>query len=306
MWLDDAKASRWHYYARRNALQSLVLILFMGGFLALLGWQLWGGAGLVLLLAMGLSAVIFNPALSPGWIMRLYGARALRPGQLPALDQTLDWLVQRAGLAHRPTLYLIPSRVMNAFSVGSPERSAIGLSDGIIRRLPLRQLAGVLAHEVSHIRHNDLWVMGLADLFSRLTGVLAFVGQCLLILNLPLLLLGMVTINWWLILQLMLAPLISALAQLALSRTREYAADMNAARLTGDPDGLAQALMAIERQQGNLFEQMLLPGAAGAGALAAAHPSADRRAGAAAAGAEAGTGRAGPSAAGAAAAPGVP
>lgn len=275
---DDASQSRWHYYARRNAVQSLVLILFMGSFLGLLGWQLWGGAGLVMLLLMGVSAVVFNPALSPVWVMKLYGARALRRGQLPALDQTLDWLARRAGLSETPTLYLIPSRVMNAFSVGTPGRSAIGLSDGIIRRLPLRQLAGVLAHEVSHIRHNDLWVMGLADLFSRLTGVLAFVGQCLLLLNLPLLLLGMVTVNWWLILQLMLAPVISALAQLALSRTREYAADMHAARLTGDPDGLAQALVAIERQQGNWFEQMLLPGRrVPEPSLLRTHPQTDER-----------------------------
>jgi heat shock protein HtpX len=260
MSIEPVTPSRWHQYARRNALQSLVLILFMGGFLALLGWQLWGASGLVILLLMGGTAVLFNPALSPGWVMRLYGATELRRGQLPALDQTLAWLSERAGLQQTPVLYLIPSRVMNAFSVGVPGRSAIALSDAMLRRLTLRELAGVLAHEVSHIRNNDLWVMGLADLFSRLTSLLAFVGQCLLILNLPLLLFGLVTIDWWLILLLIIAPLVSALAQLALSRTREYAADLNAARLTGDPEGLAQALAAIEREQGGWLEHVLMPG----------------------------------------------
>lgn len=256
---DAAHSPRWQQYALRNALQSATLILFMGGFLALLGWKLWGLSGLFLLLLMGLSAVVFNPATSPGWVMRLYGARPLQRGQLPALEQTLEWLAARAGLPV-PRIYLIPSRVMNAFSVGAPGRSAIALSDGLLRRLSLRQLAGVLAHEVSHIRHNDLWVMGLADLFSRLTSLLALVGQCLLLLNLPLLLLGLVTFDWWLILLLVVAPLVSALAQLALSRTREYAADLNGALLTGDPEGLASALNAIEQQQGGWLEHLLLPG----------------------------------------------
>ncbi|MBR9883667.1 MAG: M48 family metalloprotease, partial [Oceanospirillales bacterium] len=181
-------------------------------------------------------------------------------GQLPALDQVLEWLCERAGLETAPRLYLIPSRVMNAFSVGTRGRSAIALSDAMIRRLSLRELVGVLAHEVSHIRHNDLWVMGLADLFSRLTSLLSFVGQALLVLNLPLLLLGLVTINWWLILLLVIAPVVSALAQLALSRTREYAADLNAARLTGDPEGLAHALDVIEQAQGGWLEHILMPG----------------------------------------------
>ncbi|GGB88495.1 Zn-dependent protease [Marinobacterium zhoushanense] len=250
----------WRHYALRNGLQSLLLILFMGGFLGLLGWLLWGSSGLVLLVLMGMSVVVFNPALSPRWVMKLYGARALPRGQLPALDQVVEWLSERAGLEAVPTLYLIPSRVMNAFSVGRRGHSAIALSDAMIRRLSLRELVGVLAHEISHIRHNDLWVMGLADLFSRLTSLLAFVGQALLILNLPLLLLGLVTINWWLILLLVIAPVISALAQLALSRTREYAADLHAAQLTGDPEGLALALDLIERTQGGWLEHVLMPG----------------------------------------------
>jgi len=258
--LHNGDRFNWRRYALRNGVQSVLLILFMGGFLGLLGWLLWGAGGLVLLVLMGMSAVAFNPALSPRWVMKLYGARALPQGQLPALDQVLEWLSERAGLQSVPTLYLIPSRVMNAFSVGTPGHSAIALSDAMIRRLTLRELVGVLAHEVSHIRHNDLWVMGLADLFSRLTSLLAFVGQALLILNLPLLLLGLVTMNWWLILLLILAPVISALAQLALSRTREYAADLHAARLTGDPEGLAQALDLIERIQGGWLEHVLMPG----------------------------------------------
>jgi len=81
-----------------------------------------------------------------------------------------------------------------------------------------------------------MWVMGLADLFSRLTSTLSLFGQFLLLLNLPLLMFSNVGISWFAILILIFAPSISALAQLGLSRTREYHADLNAVRLTGDPD----------------------------------------------------------------------
>ena len=134
------------------------------------------------------------------------------------------------------------------------------MSDGLLRNLSSRELMGVLAHEVSHIRHNDMWVMTLADLVSRLTGLLSLVGQVLLLVNLPLLLLGMATFSWLGVLLLIAAPTISALLQLALSRSREYEADMGAADLTGDPAALASALHRLDRVPGGWFEQVFLPG----------------------------------------------
>lgn len=253
-------SGRIRHYRRLNTLQSVLLVLLMVGFMALLGWRLWGVTGLVVLLCTGLIAALFNPAQSPRWVMRLYGAVPVVPHQAPALCQLVQWLSQRAGLSHTPVIYHIPSRVLNAFSVGSRGQSAIAISDGMLRQLSLRELAGVLGHEISHIQHNDLWVMGLADLFSRLTSLLAFVGQCLLLVNLPLMLFGLVTFDWGFILLLIIAPTISALAQLALSRTREYGADLNAATLTGDPEGLASALNLIEMEQGSWLEHMLMPG----------------------------------------------
>jgi len=109
------------------------------------------------------------------------------------------------------------------------------------------------------VRDNDLWVMGLADMFSRSTSLL-LLGQFLLLLNLPSILFSQGMVSWWAILLLIFAPNLSALAQLALSRTREYDADLSAARLTGDPECLAGALAKIERLQGGWLEQILLPG----------------------------------------------
>ncbi len=102
--------------------------------------------------------------------------------------------------------------------------------------------------------------MGLADLFSRLTSLLSLLGLSLLLLYLPLALLTQVEFNGLALLLLVLAPHLSALAQLGLSRTREYDADLNAAALTGEPEALARALVKIEQLQHGWWERILLPG----------------------------------------------
>jgi heat shock protein HtpX len=172
----------------------------------------------------------------------------------------LQRLAARAGLAHLPRLYYIRSSLLNAFAVGSRESAAIGITDGLLRTLNQRELAGVLAHELSHIRNNDLWIMSLADLMSRLTSLMSWLGQFLLILNLPVLMMGGVAVPWLLVLTLIFAPTVMALLQLALSRAREYDADLDAASITGDPQGLASALAKLERYQGRYWEEILLPG----------------------------------------------
>lgn len=250
----------WLQHAWQNRLQSLLLLAVMAGFLGLSGWLLWGRDGLLVLVSVGAVSVLANPSLSPRLVMRMYGARPITQSEAPVLWQALLALSARADLASTPRLYYIPSRMLNAFAVGTPMNSAIAVTDGLLRRLTMDELLGVLAHEVSHIRNKDLWVMGLADLFSRATSLVSLLGQFLLLLNLPLILFSQVTINWWAILLLIFAPNLSALTQLALSRTREYDADLNAARLTGNPEALARALAKMERIQGGWLERLFLPG----------------------------------------------
>ena len=260
MYNDVIDPEIWLQHAWINRLQSLLLLAFMGGFLALVGWLLWGGIGVLMLLVLAMVLLLFNPTASPGLIMRLYGARPLAPTQAPDHYAVLRELARRAGLAVVPTLYYVPSQMVNAFTLGQKERSVVAVTDGLMRALDMREQIGVLAHEVSHIRSNDMWVLGLADMFSRLTSLLSLFGQLLLLINLPFLLLGEMTISWFAILILISAPSLSALAQLGLSRTREYDADLNAARLSGDPEGLALALEKIERLQGGWLERLFLPG----------------------------------------------
>jgi heat shock protein HtpX len=244
-----------------NWLQSLGLLAGMVLVLATVGWLL-GGAELMLWAgAAGVVVLLLAPRMSPRLILHMYRARALAPQDAPQLHALLLELARRAGLEHPPALYYVPSRALNAFTVGRRDEAAVALTDGMLRGFSLRELAGVLAHEISHVRNNDMWVMGLADLATRLTGLLALAGQLLLLVGL---LLSAVTekvqVPWLAIAVLVFAPTVSALLQLALSRTRELDADLDAAVLTGDPQGLASALLKLEHQGVGLAGRILLPG----------------------------------------------
>jgi heat shock protein HtpX len=117
----------------------------------------------------------------------------------------------------------------------------------------------VLAHEVSHVRNGDVKVMALADVVSRMTSSLSTIGIFAAAFRLTGLI-GAETLPWLAIVSLILAPTIGGLLQLALSRAREYDADLDAAGLTGDPEGLAAALVKLERLQGRMWESLALPG----------------------------------------------
>jgi heat shock protein HtpX len=244
----------------RNLVQSAILLGGMIGLLALCGWVLFGPDGVVGMALGGALALTFSPKISPRLVLRLYRARELAPPELPDLFAVLDRLTERAGLKRRPKLYYIPSRMLNAFAVGERDDAVIALTDGMLRSLTLRELAGVLAHETSHVRNNDLWLMGLADLVGRLTRLMTLAGLFLLILAVPLWMGGAANIPWLVIPLLVFAPQLTTVLQLALSRAREYEADLEAAGLTGDPAGLASALAKLERFQRGMWEQVLMPG----------------------------------------------
>ncbi len=165
----------------------------------------------------------------------------------------------------------------NALSVGQPGRPVIVLTRGLLAQLDGRELAGVLAHEIAHIRNRDLWLLGLAESIHRLTRALSTFGVILLVLNFPLLAMGAATVPFRLVLLLMLAPMASVLLALALSRTREFEADRTAAELTGDPRGLASALTQLERSQRSFWD-LFLPRPQSAGRrLWLTHPAAEER-----------------------------
>jgi len=244
----------------RNILHSIVLVLGMALIAAACAWALWGWEGVLWAVGAVVLAMVLSPSIPPGLVLSLYRARPLTRAAFPEGYALSDELARRAGLPEVPTLHYVPSAVANAFAVGNRQDAAIAVSDGMLRTLSARELAGVLAHEISHVANNDLWIMNLADAMSRATALLSNVGMFLLILNLPLVLIGAVAVPWSLVLVLVLSPTAMSLLQLALSRAREYEADLNAAGLTGDPAGLASALLRLERQQGRIWETILMPG----------------------------------------------
>jgi heat shock protein HtpX len=255
--LDEGERRR---HKRRNVVHSILLLGGIVALLALCGWVLFGPDGLVAMALGAAIALAFSPTISPGMVLRLYRAREIAPHDLPEVLHVLAVLAERAGLERRPRLYYVPSVMLNAFAVGGRDDAVIAVTDGMLRALTLRELTGVLAHEISHIRNQDLWLMGIADVAGRLTRLMTLLGLALLIINLPLWLSGAAAIPWLVIPLLVFAPQITTLLQLALSRAREFDADLDAAGLTGDPGALAAALAKLERYQRGPWERILMPG----------------------------------------------
>lgn len=243
-----------------NAVHTALLLAAMTALAGYIGWSLFGTEGLVWAAALALAATGLGPRASPRWVLRLSGARELAPWQAPTLHSILQELAARAELPRAPRLYYMPSRALNAFATGSREDSAVALTDGLLRSLTLRELAAVLAHEIAHVAADDLKVMNLADVVGRLTALLSLAGQALLIAMLPAAALRGYEPPLDLVAVLILAPMLSLLLQLALSRTREYQADLAGAELVGDPAALASALDKLERLQGGWMERMFMAG----------------------------------------------
>jgi len=242
-----------------NLFDTVVLIGAMTLLTAVSAYQFLSWPGLVgAVLFVGLIAFA-SPHIPPALVMRLYRAQPVDRRNGSDLYDALDELTQRSGMDCEPALYVVPSLTLNAFSVGTPERSAIAVTEGLLRKLSLRQTAGVLAHEISHIRNNDLRIMALADGLSRAMQLLSWLALVLAILYLPQYLAGNVRMPWLGLALLYLAPTVSTLLQLALARTREFEADHGAVGLTGDPAGLASALKSIEQYQGRFWEELMFP-----------------------------------------------
>ncbi len=240
----------------RNIVHSVILVTGLAALMSLCAWILWGANGVFWGLIGAVLSFVIGPKISPKMVMRLFRARRLNPAEAGQLTTVVETLSARANLPAVPRLNLIPSPTLNAFAVGNRADAAIAVSAGLLERLSLREIAGVLAHEISHIANNDLWIMGLADTLSRLTQIMSWFGVLLLLFNLPAILAGGTGVPWAAVALLYFAPTIGSLLQLALSRAREYDADLEGAALTGDPAGLAMALEKLEHYQGSMWEDM--------------------------------------------------
>ena len=234
---------------------TLLLSATLAAVALLTGWQLMGSWAVILLIgftaAVGLSISGTNPR------VQLRGARFIRPFEAPALFSAVERLSQRAGLPRVPDVAVVRSSTVNAATIGDRDNATLILTDGILSVLPPRELEAVLAHEIAHIRNRDLSLFRVAEVLRQATLLFTRAGWLLVIFAFPVLFLsgGLAP---GALLALLTAPLLTWLLQLALLRTREFAADATAVELTGDPDALARALERIEYVQRSVF-RMLLP-----------------------------------------------
>lgn len=248
-----------YHLKARNTLHTWLIFLAMNALLMLIGYLILDVPGIAFALFLVVLAFIITPRLSPDIVLRLYRTQALTPLFAGELYAMVEDLTQKAGLQRSPTLHYLPSAVLNSFTVGDKNNYKIVLSDGLIRSLTRRELYGVLAHEISHVKNNDLQVMAFADVMSRVTAIMSLTGILTLLVSLPLVLMGSMAIPILGLLLLTFAPNIAALLQLALSRTREFIADQQAVELTGDPLGLASALEKIDAVERHWAKRLLVP-----------------------------------------------
>ena len=266
-----------HHRNPGNGTHTILLFMAMSGLLGAMGWLLGGPAGLQFTIALAGTTLLFSPRIPSHMLMKTHGAGRLQPHQLPELHHIMATLARRAGLKTPPTLYYSPSLRPNAFAAGNRHDAAICITQGLLNLLNTREMAGILAHELTHIQHNDMEMIGLSNLMMRLIRFISLLGQLALVLLLPLLLMGEVYINPWGIVLMIAAPSISAFIHLALSRTREFEADDGSARLTLDPCWLASALKKLDiLYRRKRPWQMMAPVTPRAGLLSSHPPAAQR------------------------------
>jgi heat shock protein HtpX len=210
---------------RRNAIHTAMLIGGTGLLMGLMAYAVLGIPGLIGATVFGAIGLASLSRMSPKMVLNLYKARPLGEDELPELHQLMRQLAKRADLPAVPQLHYVPSKMLNAFAVGTRDDSAIAVTDGLLRTMNMRQIAGILAHETAHIMNGDLKVMGLADVLNRITSFMSTIG----LIGVPIVFGTGVNIPYVGLFMLIFAPTIGGLLQLGLSRAREYDADLDGA-----------------------------------------------------------------------------
>lgn len=227
----------------RNNLKTAVMLGGLGGLIVLAGSLIGGRSGLVIGLVLGLLMVGGSYWFSDKLAVRAAGARPVEPGEIPWLEQTIALLAQRGGIP-TPRLYISPNLQPNAFATGrSPRQAVVCVTDGLLRVLDRDEVAGVVAHELGHVKHRDILISSVAAAIA--TGISAIANMAMFA--------GMFGGNdedrpnpLALLLLAIVGPMAAGILQMALSRSREYEADRAGAELMGDPEPLARSLEKID------------------------------------------------------------
>ncbi len=224
-----------------NALRTGILLAAMTGLFLAVGFVLGGEGGLMIALLLALGMNFFAYWNSANMVLRMHNARVVTRASAPEYYGLVEDLAKRAGLP-MPQVYVIETDQPNAFATGrSPDHAAVAATTGLLRRLSREELAGVMAHELAHIKNRDTLTMTVA---ATIAGAIGFLANFAMLFggrgeNRP----NPIAM----ILIMILAPMAAGLVQMAISRTREYSADRDGAAICGHPRWLAGALMKIEQ-----------------------------------------------------------
>jgi heat shock protein HtpX len=226
-----------------NLMKTAVLMAAITALFMLLGRMIGGHAGMMLALVVALGMNFFSYWFSDKLVLRMYNAQEVDERSAPQFYCMVRELAERAQLP-MPKVYLIEENAPNAFATGrNPHNAAVAATTGILRVLSERELRGVMAHELAHVRHRDILISTISATMAGAIGMLA---------NFAMFFGGRDSEGRPVnpiagILVALLAPLAAGLIQMAISRAREFEADRGGAEISGDPQALASALQKIQR-----------------------------------------------------------
>jgi len=237
-----------------NGFRTTILLALLTALVVWIGHMFGGPNGAVMALVFAGVMNFFSYWFSDKIVLKMYGGQEITANDDPELYGLVQDLATRAGLP-MPRVYVIPEEAPNAFATGrNPEHAAVAVTQGIRRILNKRELAGVLGHELSHVKHRDILVSTIAATLAGAISYLAYMAQW-----------GMIfgggsrdrdegggSNIFSLLFMMIVAPMAAMLIQMAVSRSREYMADEGGAKVTGDPLALASALRKLHMGAQNI------------------------------------------------------
>ncbi len=230
-----------------NYARTALLLAGLTGLFLAVGFLLGGGSGMAIALMVALAMNVFAYWNADTLLLRMYGATQVDRVTAPELYGIVEQLADRAGLP-MPRVYVVDNPQPNAFATGrNPENAAVAATTGLLRVLSAEEIAGVMAHELAHIRNRDTLIMTIT---ATIAGALGMLANFAMFFGSPrhdgqgnngaLGAVGAIVI-------MILAPVAAMIVQLAISRGREYEADRGGAEISGHPLWLAAALSKLEQ-----------------------------------------------------------
>jgi len=225
-----------------NWLKTAVLMAAIVALFGAIGGMLGGAQGMLMALLFGGAMNIFAYWFSDSMVLRMYNAQEVDEASSPYLYNMVRELASRAELP-MPRVYIIDEDQPNAFATGrNPDHAAVAATRGILQMLTARELRGVMAHELAHVKHRDILI---STISATMAGAISALANFAMFFggrdeN------GRPGNPLASILVMILAPLAASLIQMAISRSREFEADRGGAEVCGDPDALADALIKID------------------------------------------------------------